>query len=80
MYNGCRRSIVVEMSREAIGARLRAVARLLGQRGFVDKGVDMSVAAVTMRLRTMAALSSMCRRLTKATVVNGEMRVPRSQS
>jgi hypothetical protein len=53
---------------------------LLGQRGFVDKGVDMSVAAVTLRLRTMAALSSMCQRLTKATVVNGEVRVPRSQS
>jgi hypothetical protein len=57
------------MSREAITARLRTMARMLAERGFVTKGVDMSPTAVTLRLQTMAALSSMCLRLGRATVV-----------
>jgi hypothetical protein len=56
------------MSRDAVSARLRAMARLLEERGFENKGVDMSRGAVTSRLRTMAALSSMCLRLGKATI------------
>ena len=65
---------MVDMSRDAVTARLRAVALLLEERGFVNKGVDMSRAAVTSRLRSMAALSSMCLRLGKAriTTSNGE--------
>jgi hypothetical protein len=51
------------MHRDAITARLREMARLFSQRGFVSKGVDMSGAAVSARLRTMASLSDMCRRL-----------------
>jgi predicted deacylase len=61
---------VVDMSREAISARLRAMARLLEERGFVSKGVDMSCAAITHRLQSMAALSTMCLRLGKATIIN----------
>jgi hypothetical protein len=57
------------MSREAVTLRLRATAKMLEERGFVSKGVDMSPTAVTLRLRTMAALSSMCLRLGRATVV-----------
>jgi hypothetical protein len=56
------------MSRDAVSARLRAVARLLEERGFASKGVDMSRAAVTSRLQSMAALSSMCLRLGRATI------------
>jgi hypothetical protein len=44
------------------------VARLLDERGFLNKGVDMSRAAVTLRLQSMAALSTMCLRLGKATI------------
>ena len=51
------------MHREAVSARLREMARLLAQRGFVSKGVDMSSAAVSTRLRSMASLSDLCRRL-----------------
>jgi len=51
------------MSREAVSSRLREMARLFAQRGFVVKDVDMSSAAVSARLRTMAALSDLCRRL-----------------
>jgi len=51
------------MSREAVSARLHEMARLFAQRGFVSKGVDMSNAAVSARLRTMASLSDLCRRL-----------------
>ena len=58
------------MSREAISARLRAVARLLEERGFTSKGVDMSRAAVTSRLQSMAALSTMCLCLGKATLTS----------
>jgi hypothetical protein len=54
---------VVDMRREAVSARLREMARLLAQRGFVSKGVDMSSAAVSARLRSMASLSDLCRRL-----------------
>jgi hypothetical protein len=58
------------MSREAVTARLRAMARMIEERGFVRKDVDMSRAAVTLRLQTMAALSAMCLRLGRATVVS----------
>jgi len=61
---------VVDMSRDAISARLRVVARLLEERGFASKGVDMSRAAVTLRLQSMAALSTMCLRLGKATITD----------
>jgi len=54
---------VADMHREAVSARLREMARLLAQRGFVSKGVDMSSAAVSTRLRSMASLSDLCRRL-----------------
>jgi len=56
------------MSPAAVSARLRRVADLLDERGFLRKGVDMSAAAVTLRLRTMAALSDMCARLGRATL------------
>lgn len=61
---------MVDMSREAVSARLRDVARLLHERGFVNKDVDMSRTAVTFRLQCMAALSTMCLRLGKATIVS----------
>jgi hypothetical protein len=51
------------MSREAISARLHEMARLSAERGLVGKGVDMSSVAISARLRTMASLSDMCRRL-----------------
>jgi hypothetical protein len=54
---------VVDMSARAVTARLRRVAALLADRGFVSKGVAMDVASVRARLRVMAALSDMCRRL-----------------
>jgi hypothetical protein len=56
------------MSPKAVSARLRTVARLLEERGFTNKGVNMSRTAVTSRLQSMAALSSMCARLGKATI------------
>lgn len=58
------------MSRQAVSARLRAMARLLEERGFARKGVDMSRAAVTLRLRSMAALSTMCLRLGRARIAS----------
>jgi hypothetical protein len=57
---------VVEMSAAAVTNRLRTMARLLEERGFVRKGVDMSPAAVAGRLRDMAELSAMCLRLGQA--------------
>ena len=54
---------MVDMRPESVTARLREMARLSAERGFVGKGVDMSSAAVTSRLRTMASLSDLCRRL-----------------
>jgi hypothetical protein len=54
---------VVDMRPEAVTARLREMSRLLAERGFVAKGVDMSSPAVTARLKTLGALSDMCRRL-----------------
>ena len=54
---------MVDMRPDAVSTRLREMARLFAQRGFVSKGVDMSSAAVTSRLRTMASLSDLCRRL-----------------
>jgi len=66
---------VVDMSRAAVSARLRAMARLLDERGFTSKGVDMSRTAVTLRLQSMAALSTMCLRLSKATIASrGDMK------
>jgi hypothetical protein len=61
------------MSPKAVTARLREVAQLLDERGFVQKGVDMSAAAITLRLRTMATLSDMCARLGKASLVGGDV-------
>lgn len=54
---------MVDFGRQAITSRLRELSRLLAERGFVSKQVDMSPAAVTARVRTMASLSNMCRRL-----------------
>ncbi|HZA50219.1 MAG TPA: hypothetical protein VE549_05730 [Myxococcaceae bacterium] len=54
---------MVDMHSEAITARLREVSRLLTERGHVRKGVDMSSNAISGRLRTLGALSDMCRRL-----------------
>jgi hypothetical protein len=51
------------MSPAAVTDRLREMVRLFAQRGFVGRGVDMSSAAVTSRLRTVASLSDLCRRL-----------------
>jgi hypothetical protein len=51
------------MRPEAVTARLREVSRLLAERGLVVKEVDMSPAAISARLRTLGALSDMCRRL-----------------
>jgi hypothetical protein len=65
---------VVDMSRDAISARLRTMARLLEERGFTSKGVDMSRSAVTYRLQSMAALSTMCLRLGKAKIKVREVR------
>ncbi len=61
---------MLDMRAQAITSRLREAARLLAERGFVEKGVDMSRAAVTDRLKTMSALSSMCLRLQKAKIVS----------
>ncbi len=59
---------MVDMSKHAISERLRDMSRQLAERGFTSKGVDMSPAAVTMRLRAMAALSTMCLRLSQAKI------------
>lgn len=60
---------MVDMGPHAISFRLRLAARMLAERGFVDKGVDMSRTAVTLRLKSMAALSAMCLRLRRATLI-----------
>jgi len=60
---------VVDMRDGALTSRLREVAHLLAERGFVDKGIDMSPATVTYRLKTMSALSSMCLRLQRARII-----------
>jgi len=49
-----------------VTARLREMSRLLAERGFVSKGVDMSPAAISARLRSWSALTEMCRRLAVA--------------
>ena len=54
---------MVDYGSSAVTARLQEVSRLLSERGFINKQVDMSAAALTARLRTMASLSDMCRRL-----------------
>jgi hypothetical protein len=51
------------MSAAGVSERLREVGRLLEQRGFVSKQVDMGPSAVTARLKTLGALADMCRRL-----------------
>ena len=51
------------MGPAAVTTRLREIARQREARGFVAKGVEMSVSAVTARLRTLGALSDMCLRL-----------------
>jgi hypothetical protein len=56
------------MDAAAVTRRLRLVATLLRERGMTAKGVDMSPTAITSRLRTMSALSELCRRL----VLTGE--------
>ncbi len=61
---------MVDMSPQAVSSRLRVTARLLQERGFASKGVDMSRAAVTLRLRDMASLSAMCLRLGKARIAS----------
>jgi hypothetical protein len=54
------------MNGAAVSTRLREMSRLLAERGLVEKGVDMSPAAITARLRMLGALSDMCRRLARA--------------
>ena len=54
---------MVDMSAAAVTRRLRELDRLLAERGFRPKGVDMSPTAVLSRLRAMGGLSDMCRRL-----------------
>lgn len=61
---------MVDMGKHAITERLRHMSRLLAERGFASKGVDMSPPAVTGRLRAMAALSTMCLRLGQAKVAD----------
>ena len=61
---------MVDMSPKSVSTRLRTVARLLEERGFTSKGVDMSRTALTSRLQSMAALSSMCLRLGKANIAS----------
>ena len=53
----------VDMGAGPVTSRLREMARLLDERGFLTKSTDMSAAAVTQRLRAMGSLSDMCRRL-----------------
>lgn len=54
------------MSAKAITERLKTMAALQQQRGFVVKGVDMSAAAITSRLKMQSALTSLCLKLAKA--------------
>jgi hypothetical protein len=60
------------MRAPAVTSRLREMARLLAERGFVDKGVDMSRVAVTDRLKTLSALSAMCLRLQTAKILSSD--------
>ena len=64
---------MADMSAAAVSARLRYAAQLLAERGFVPKGVDMSPGAVTNRLRSQAALSTMCQKLA---ALGSVLRVP----
>lgn len=57
---------MVDMSPDAVTARLREISDHLNARGFVTKAVDMTPPAVTGRLKVLAALSDMCRQLMKA--------------
>jgi hypothetical protein len=54
---------VVDMSKSAVTSRLREVSRLLRESGFRSKATVMTKVAVTTRLKTMGALSDLCRRL-----------------
>jgi hypothetical protein len=56
------------MRAPAVTARLREMARLLSERGLRPKGVDMSPASVTSRLRSLGTLSDACRRLGRARI------------
>jgi hypothetical protein len=51
------------MAAAAVTARLREMAKLRVQAGYVDKRPAMTSAAITARLKTLGALSDMCRRL-----------------
>ena len=53
------------MDSASVTQRLRRVGELQRARGYVAKRVDMSAPAVTGRLRALAGLSDMCRRLTR---------------
>jgi hypothetical protein len=53
----------LKTTEEAIRNRLLAVARALEERGWVQKGADMSPPAISARIRILASLSDMCRRL-----------------
>ena len=54
---------MIDMSTTAVTHRLREIDRLLKEQGLRRKGVPMSAAAVTERLRTLGSLSDMCLRL-----------------
>ena len=54
---------MIDMSATAVTHRLREIDRLLAEQGLRRKGVCMSAAAVTDRLRTLGSLSDMCLRL-----------------
>lgn len=51
---------MVDYSPDAVTLRLQLMSKLSRERGFVNKGVDMSLAAVAARLRSMNALSRLC--------------------
>lgn len=57
------------MSPAAIRQRLETMANLQRQRGFVAKGVDMSPLAITQRLKMQSALTDLCLRLGRTTIV-----------
>jgi hypothetical protein len=57
---------MVAMTPDAVGARLLEVARRSAvEPSPMRRGVDMTPAAVTARLRDMAAITELCRALAK---------------
>ncbi|MCG5053841.1 MAG: hypothetical protein KA712_12830 [Myxococcales bacterium] len=54
------------MSAKAVTERLRAMSAMQQQRGFVMKGVDMTAAAITSRLKMQSALTRLCLALAKS--------------